>query len=101
MPESKGVRIGGIIWLEAIVDKLDSKHHVAVEEVEEVLARAPGFRFIERGHRPGENVYAAFGKTQSGRRLLVFFVYKPRTREALILSAREPSQRERKLYEKK
>jgi uncharacterized DUF497 family protein len=46
-------------------------------------------------------VYAAFGRTGGGRRLLVFFVYKPRTHEALILSAREPSRRERRLYEKK
>jgi len=95
------VRIDGIIWLEAIVEKLESKHHVATAEVEEVLGVRPGFRFVERGHRAGENVYAAFGRTRSGRRLLVFFVYQPRTHEALIVSAREPTQRERRLYEKK
>ena len=95
------MRIGGILWLEAIVDKLASKHHVTTEEVEEVLAGQPKFRFVEQGHRFGENVYAAFGRTRAGRRLLVFFVHKPRTREALILSAREPSVRERRFYEKK
>jgi uncharacterized DUF497 family protein len=95
------VRIDGIIWLEAIVEKLESKHHVATAEVEEVLGGRPRFRFVERGHRAGENAYAAFGRTGSGRRLLVFFVYKPRTHEALIVSAREPTQRERRLYEKK
>jgi uncharacterized protein len=95
------VRIDGVIWLEAIVDKLESKHHVTTAEVEDVLAAGPRFRFVERGHRAGENVYAAFGRAQNHRRLLVFFVYKPRTHDALILSAREPSQRERKLYEKK
>jgi uncharacterized DUF497 family protein len=45
-------------------------------------------------------VYAALGRTRAGRRLIVFFVYKPRSREALVISAREPSGRERKLYEK-
>ena len=69
-------------------------------EVEDVLAAQPRFRFVERGHKPGENVYAALGRTHGGRRLLVFFVYKPHTHDALILSAREPSRRERKLHEK-
>ncbi len=95
------MRIEGIIWLEAVVEKLESKHDVTTMEVEDILAAKPRFRFVERGHRRGENVYAALGRTAAGRRLLLFFVFKPRTREALILSAREPSQRERKLYEKK
>lgn len=95
------MRVEGVTWLEAIVEKLESKHHVTTAEVEDVLAAQPRFRFVERGHRPGENVYAAFGRTHGGRRLLVFFVYKARTQDALILSAREPSQRERRLYEKK
>ncbi len=51
-------------------------------------------------HDAGENVYAALGRTPRGRRLLVFFIYKPRTHDALILSAREPSRREWKLYER-
>jgi len=95
------VRIEGIIWLEAIVDKLARKHHVTIEEVEEVFATQPRFHFVERGHRRGENVYAALGRTRGGRRLLVFFIHKPRTHEGLILSAREPSGRERKQYEKR
>ena len=94
------MRIEALIWLEAIVDKLEIKHHVSIDEVEDVLTSQPRFRLVERGHRAGENVYAAFGRTQAGRRLLVFFIYKPHTHEALVLSAREPSQRERKLYEK-
>ena len=95
------MRIEGVIWLEAIVDKLGNKHHVTTAEVEDVLTAQPRFRFVERGHRSGENVYAALGRTPGGRRLLVFFIYKPRTHDALILSAREPTRREQKLYEKK
>lgn len=94
------MRIEGVIRLEAIVDKLESKHRVTTAEVEDVLAAQPRFRFVERGHQPDENVYGPLGRTQDGRRLLVFFVHKARTHEALVLSAREPSQRERRLYEK-
>ena len=95
------MRIEGITWLEEIVDKLARKHGVSVDEVEGLLSSRPRFRYVERGHRRGEDVYAAVGKTEAGRRLIVFFVYKPRTQEALVLSAREPSQRERRRYEKK
>jgi len=95
------VRIEGVIWIEGIVEKLSSKHRVSADEVEDLLAAQPRFRFVERGHRRGENVYAALGRTRAGRRLIVFFVHKPRANEALIVSAREPSKRERNLYEEK
>jgi uncharacterized DUF497 family protein len=91
------VRIECIVWLDSIVEKLDGKHHVSIEEVEEVFSGKPHFRYVERGHRRGEDVYAAIGKTESGRNLIVFFVYKPRTKEALVISARTPSRRERNL----
>jgi uncharacterized DUF497 family protein len=42
-------------------------------------------------------VHAAIGKTKAGRRLIVFFVHKPRSHEALVISARGPSQSERNL----
>ena len=91
------MRIEGITWLETIIEKLERKHSVSVDEVEEVLSGRSRFRHVERGHRKGEDVYAAVGKTRGGRTLIVFFVYKPRTREALVVSAREPSRRERNL----
>ena len=91
------MRIEGIIWLDAIVEKLERKHHVSAAEVEEIFSGKPRFRYVERGFKRGEDVYAAIGKTDAGRRLFVFFVYKPRTREALVISARGPSRRERNL----
>jgi len=84
-------------WLETIVDKLARKHSVSVDEVEDVLSGQTRFRRVERGHRRGEDVYAAIGRTHAGRHLIVFFVYKPKTREALVVSAREPSGKERRL----
>ncbi len=58
------------------------------------------FRFVEKGHRPGENVYLAFGQTNAGRYLTIFFVYK-KNHQALILSARDMTIAERKRYEQK
>jgi uncharacterized DUF497 family protein len=92
--------IENIIWLPAIVDKLVWKHHVTPQEVEEVLFDNPLYRKIQKGHIPGENLYAALGQTDAGRYLIVFFVYKT-TREALLISARDMSKKERRQYEKR
>ena len=70
------MKITGFIWLEDIIEKLAQKHKVQQQEVREVFANLPRFRFVEKGHRPGENVYAARGQTDAGRYLTVFFVYK-------------------------
>jgi len=61
------VRITGLIWLADIVEKLLEKHGVRQQEVREVFASRPYFRFVEKGHRRGENVYVALGQTESGR----------------------------------
>ena len=94
------MRIEGIIWLEEIVEKLWRKHHVTEDEVQEVLENRPRFRFLERGHRPAEDVYLALGQTDSGRYLAIFFVLK-KSGEALVISARNMTQAERRRYEQK
>lgn len=94
------MQIRGLIWLAEIVEKLEIKHQVEQAEVREVLAGSARFRFVEKGHRRGEDVYSALGQTDSGRFLIIFFVYKADKR-AVILSARDMDRSERKLYEKK
>ncbi len=94
------LRIEGIIWLRAVVDKLVSKHRVSSLEIEEVFAGKPKFRFVEKGKRKGENVYLGLGQTDAGRYLSVLFILK-QTKEALILSARDMADRERKMYGRK
>ena len=91
------MRIGGIIWLRYVVDKLAFKHHVEPHEVEELLVNRPKIRFVEKGERKGEDVYLALGPTDAGRYLAVLFIHK-KTKEALILSARDMADRERKRY---
>lgn len=94
------MRIDGFIWLAAIVEKLEVKHHAIQDEVEEVFFNRPRFRFVESGHQAGEDVYAASGPTDDGRYLIVFFIRKPGNK-ALILSARDMDRKERKMYERK
>lgn len=94
------MRIDGIIWLRQVIDKLALKHQVEPEEVEQTLSNKPKFRFVEKGERKGEDVYLALGRTDPGRYLAVLFIYK-RTKEALVLSARNMARKERKIYGKK
>lgn len=95
------MKIQNIIWLQKIIDKLKQKHHVFIDEVEEIfISNRTRFRFVEKGDLPGEDLYSALGQTEAGRFLIVFFVYK-RTKEALIISARNMDSKERRLYEKK
>jgi len=94
------MKVSGIIWLREIVEKLASKHNLTTEEVEEALCSVRRFRFIETGDVEGEDLYAALGRTAAGRYLIIYFVHK-RTGEALIVSARNMTKKEKKLYAKK
>jgi len=94
------IKLRGIIWLDSVVEKFNAKHGVSREEVEQILQSRAMFRFVEKGHRRGENVYAALGQTKAGRYLVVFFIQKSDNR-ILILTARDMTAAERKRYEKK
>lgn len=94
------MKIERVIWLSQIVDKLAWKHSVETYEVEELLLGEPRFRFIEKGRRQDEDVYMALGQTVGGRYLTVLFIYKS-SNEALILSARDMADTERRMYGRK
>jgi uncharacterized DUF497 family protein len=94
------MKFKGIIWLKDIVEKLERKHSVTTTEVKEVMDAARRFRFVEDGYFEGEDLYALQGQTDAGRYLTVFFIRKL-TGEALILSARDMTDREKKSYGKK
>jgi len=93
------MRITKFIWLEATEEKIIRRHSVQPYEAEEAFFNRPLFRFMERGQRKGEDVYVVHGQTEGGRYLSVFFIHKT-SGDALILSAREMTGRERKLYAK-
>ena len=65
--------IADFVWLPDMVEKLAVKHHVTQDEVEEVFFNRPRYRFVESGHRSGEDVYAASGQTNVVRHLYRFF----------------------------
>ena len=92
--------IEGFIWLSDIIDKLESKHGVTRVEVENLFTQKPLFSKIQRGKIKGENLYRVLGQTESGRYIVAFFIYKT-TRQALIISARDITDRERKYYARK
>ena len=92
--------IDDFVWLPDIIDKLASKHQVAESEAEEIFFNRPRYRFAESGRRLGEDVYSAWGQTDAGRYLIVFFIHKS-ANTALILSARDMDDKERQRYERK
>lgn len=91
------MEISRIVWLEDIVEKLIWKHGVEEHEVIDVFENKPLFQRKEAGYKPGEDVYAAFGRTNRNRLLSVFFVYTQDGR-AIIVSARDMSEKERRKY---
>lgn len=86
-----------IIWKDQFVEKLATKHGVSLSEAEEVLVAKPHIRRVSKGQVKGENVYAAFGQTEGGRYLIVFYILK-RSGAILPISARDMDDAERKYY---
>jgi hypothetical protein len=84
-----------------IEEKLLVKHNVTLFEARQVMLGSPRIRFVEKGFLKGDDVYAAFGQTQAGRYLAVFFIYKPAEATAMIISSRDMTEKERKAYGKK
>jgi uncharacterized DUF497 family protein len=91
------MRLYEVIWKEVFVDKLEQKHRVMPDEVEQVLFSKPFIRRAEKGRVQGEDVYVAYGQTAAGRYLVVFFILKYQT-AALPISARNMTQAERRYY---
>ncbi|MYE54816.1 MAG: BrnT family toxin [Chloroflexi bacterium] len=86
------------IWQSDVIDKIEDKHHVTQYEAEEVFFNErPVYHFIERGERRNQDVYSVSGRTDAGRYLIVFFILKRRN-VGLILSARDMTRSERRLY---
>lgn len=68
------MKISEILWLEQILDKVQTKHGLLPEEVEEVFFNRPLYRYVERGKVEGEDVYSAYGRTDAGRYVTVIFI---------------------------
>jgi uncharacterized DUF497 family protein len=93
------VVIRKIIWKDQFVEKLAQKHGVTVIEAEEILGANPHIRKMGKGRVKDEHVYAAFGQTDAGRYLVVFYIRKV-SGAILPISARDMDDAERKYYER-
>lgn len=92
------MKITRLIWLHQYVTKIETKHGVYRDEMRQVLLGRPRIRRIGKGkRRKGEHLYAAYGQTEAGRYLVVFFIYKTGN-EALVISARDMDDKERKRH---
>lgn len=92
------MKIESVTWRDVFVDKLAVRHSVTTQEAEGVLLANPHIRWAAKGYVKGEHVYAAYGQTESGRYLIVFFIYKGRGL-ALPISARDMTTAERRYYD--
>ena len=90
--------ISQIVWKDQFVDKIEVKHGVLTDEVEEVLFGKPHVRRPQKGHIKGEDLYIAYGQSDAGRYLIVFFIRKKT--DAMPISARDMSGSEEKYYAK-
>jgi uncharacterized DUF497 family protein len=95
------MQLNDVIWRDVFIEKLEVKHGVTTEEVEYVLfySRAV-FRRSQKGRMKGEDLYVAYGQTEDGRYLVVFFIHKNPS-AALPISARDMTNSERRYYEQK
>jgi len=81
-----------------IAEKLSRKHNVEVYEVYEAIWNEEDSVWIVRSPR-GSGTYIAFGRTESGRYLTIAFI--PKSKVAYILTARDMTKGERKLYKER
>ena len=88
-------------WKPRFVEKLELKHQVSVNEVEELFFIYTQFRKAGKGKTKGEDLYQATGQTRDGRYLIVYFIYKPRIKTAMVISARDMDGSERRSYERR
>jgi uncharacterized DUF497 family protein len=91
--------INRIIWKDKFVEKLATKHHVSIVEAEDVLYANPRIRKVGKGNVKGEDVYAAYGQTEEGRYLIIFYIRKAEG-AALPISARDMDSSERRYYDR-
>lgn len=68
------MKIRKIIWLVQFVEKIERRHGVGVDEVEQTFANHPCIHRIEKGDIKGEDIYRLLGQTDEGCYLAVFFI---------------------------
>jgi uncharacterized protein len=88
----------GFEWDSGNADKNRDKHGVEPGECEEAFFNRPFIVAYDERHSTGECRYYALGLSDSGRPL--FIVFTIREMRIRVISARDMSRKERRVYEK-
>lgn len=86
-------------WDKANIDKNLVKHKVDFREAEEIFFNKPRRLYLDKLHSQIEVRYTALGITNKKRKLIIS--YTIRKNKIRIISARDQSRKERRLYEQK
>lgn len=86
-------------WDLANIDKNWITHQATHKEIEEVFFNRPLQIFSDHKHSQEESRYLALGKNNQDRKLTVIFTI--RFNQIRVISARDQSRKERKIYEQK
>jgi uncharacterized DUF497 family protein len=92
-------QFSGFQWDRGNIDKNLIKHNVENWECEQVFFNRPLLVLDDSKHSSPEKRWAAFGKTDIERLLVVIFT--KRNNLIRIISARDMNKRERKFYDEK
>jgi len=87
----------GFEWDQGNIEKNWTKHNVSPVECEQAFFNEPLIILDDSKHSALEKKYAAFGRTDTGRLLVVIFT--KRSMLLRVISARDMNRRERKFYE--
>ena len=87
----------GFEWDEGNRDKNWIKHQVSNSECEEIFFNHPILINIDKKHSKTEVRFYALGHTDLNRKL--FIVFTIRNNKIRVISARDMSKKERKIYE--
>jgi uncharacterized DUF497 family protein len=87
----------GFDWDEANLTKNWEKHHVTPWECEQVFFNLPLVVADDSAHSVTEARYYVLGQTDANRRL--FLVFAIRKQKIRVISARDMSSKERRMYE--
>jgi uncharacterized DUF497 family protein len=90
-------KLAGFEWDQGNIDKNLIKHNVENWECEQIFFNDPLIVLDDPKHSIAENRFAAFGKTDARRLLVVIFTI--RSRLIRVISARKMSGKERNFYE--
>src|SRR4051795_8117460 len=88
----------GFEWDEGNADKNWTLHQVSRSEAEEAFFNRPILVAPDAKHSHKERRYAALGRTSTDRRLTIVFTVRGTL--VRVISVRDMSRRERRIYEK-